>query len=100
MEWRKIVLTRDEVRHGELHKIIKLFYDILEAYKDRRPTKGIAIFESLENDRHFIFFSPASAKIPAITDLINIYSGLFCKTPFRGTINYLAGDVDFARNFL
>ncbi len=100
MDWHKILLTKEEIRGGELHKIIKLFYDIVKAYDKIRPAIGVVMFEAIEKDSHFIYFTPASVKLPAITDLINIYSGLICGPPFRGSVRYIAGDINFAIKFL
>jgi hypothetical protein len=100
MSWRKIHISHEEIEKGEMIKIAKIFYDILDAYHELRHLNGIVIFEKIEDDEHYIYFSPASIKIPALADLIKIYSGLICKAPFKGSVNYLAGDVDFAKYFL
>lgn len=100
MSWHKIPLNYEEARRGEIDKIRRIFYDVIDAYSERRHSKGIAIFEGKEKDIHFIYFSPASVKVPALVDLINIYSGLICRPPFKGSVNYLAGDVNYARYFL
>ena len=100
MSWHKIPLSCEEVKKGEIDKVTKIFYDVLNTYHEVRHSTGIVIFESKEQDKHYIYFSPASLKIPALVDLINIYQGLICKPPFKGTVYYLAGDVNYARYFL
>jgi hypothetical protein len=100
MSWHKIPLNNEEVLWGEKDKITGLIHDIVNAYSDRRYSKGVAIFEGKEKDSHFIYFSPASVKVPALVDLINIYSGLICRPPFRGSVYYIAGDINYARYFL
>jgi hypothetical protein len=100
MNWHKVLLSKEEVRRGELHKIIKIFYDILKAYDKVRSANGVAMFEAIEKDTHYIYFTPASLKLPAIEDLVNIYSGLICGPPFRGSVSYVAGDVNYAIQFL
>jgi hypothetical protein len=100
MSWHKIPISKDEKARGEIEKITKIFYDILDAYHEIRHTKGMAIFEANEKENNYIYFSPASVKIPALADLINIYHGLICKPPFKGSVYYLGGDVNYARFFL
>ncbi len=100
MSWHKIPLNNEEVIKGEKDKLTRIFYDVLDSYVERRHLNGIAMFEGKERDNHFIYFSPASVKVPALVDLINIYSGLICRPPFKGSVYYLAGDVNYARYFL
>jgi hypothetical protein len=100
MSWHKIPLNYEEVLWGEKDKITGIIYDVIDAYSEGRHSKGIAIFEGKEKDIHFIYFSPASVKVPALVDLINIYSGLICRPPFKGSVHYLAGDINYARYFL
>ena len=100
MSWHKIPLNYEEVLWGEKDKITGIVNDVMDAYSERRHSKGIAIFEGKEQEKHFIYFSPASVKVPALVDLINIYSGLICQPPFKGSVHYLAGDVNYARFFL
>jgi hypothetical protein len=100
MSWHKIPINKNEAIKGETEKITAIFNDVINAYHQVRHINGIAIFEAMEDDSHYIYFSPASVKLPALVDLINIYSGLICKPPFRGSVHYLAGDVNYARFFL
>jgi hypothetical protein len=100
MSWHKIPLNQDEVIQGETEKITSIFNDVINSCHQIRHTNGIAIFEAKEDDSNYIYFSPASVKLPALVDLINIYSGLLCRPPFRGSVHYLAGDVNYARFFL
>ncbi|MFZ0455657.1 MAG: hypothetical protein WCE54_20520 [Ignavibacteriaceae bacterium] len=100
MSWHKIDLDYEEVLWGEKDKITGIINDVMVAFSERRYSKGIAIFEGREREKHFIYFSPASVKVPALVDLINIYSGLICKPPFKGSVHYLAGDLNYARFFL
>ena len=100
MSWHKIPLNNEEVLCGEKDKLTRIIYDIIDAYSEIRYSKGIAIFEGKEKNKNFIYFSPASVKLPALVDLINIYSGLICRPPFKGSVYYLAGDMNYARYFL
>ncbi len=100
MKWYNISLSRDEVRHGELHKILKLFCDILESVNKTNYLKNIVMMKSIAGNEHLIYFSPSSSKISAIVDLINIYSGSICKSPRKSNITYLAGDIEYAQYFL
>ena len=43
MKWYNISLSRDEVRHGELHKILKLFCDILESVNNTNYLKEYSL---------------------------------------------------------
>lgn len=100
MKWHKISLSRDEVRHGELHKILKLFCDVLESFNNINYLKNIVMLESISDNEHLIYFSPSSSKISAIMDLINIYTGSICESPPKGNTGYLAGDLEYAKEFL
>ncbi len=100
MSWHKIPLDYEEELSGEKDKIAGIIHDVIDAYTEKRHSKGIAIFEGKEQNTHFIYFSPAAVKVPALVDLINIYSGLICKPPFKGSVHYLAGDLNYARYFL
>ncbi len=100
MKWYKVKLTEEEVIGGEVHKIMKIFYDILKAFSREKPINEIVIFEAVEQGFHVIYFSPASKNVPVIIDLINIYSGKTCEQPFKGNVRYVAGDAYFATRFL
>ena len=100
MKWYKISLSRDEVTHGELHKILKLFCDILHSFNNTNSLKSIVMLESISANEHLIYFSPSASNIPAIVDLINIYSGSICESPCEANLGYLAGDIEYAQNFL
>ena len=99
MNWHKIMLTDEEVSNGEIHKIMKIFYDILNAF-GANSIIGVVMFEVLEQGTHFLYFTPDSQNIPAIVDLINIYPGKTCGPPFKGNVRYIAGDAYFATKFL
>ena len=100
MSWHKIPLGYEEVLWGEKDKITSIIHYVIDAYSERKYSNGVAIFEGKERDTHFIYFSPAAVKVPAFVDLINIYSGLICRPPFKGSVYYLAGDLNYARFFL